>query len=248
MADLFIDFEWYRASGGYRLASWESLVPAGTNPKSYPSGDCIVANGGEWIPYRPFDHFDMLYSLFAKVRTSGDLLAFIGNFGPLTYFFTGEVGRPEWGDDVSRCLKNAELFRTLLSHKPRPKKLASIFDSEIWARFLRADKQAAERVGETWVPPDPDSYPGELNQLVGTVDLVSDTAKGVRFRIRTDALIGALWYQLGQKLSGAANLRECRHCGEWFEAGFGTGRRADAQFCCDDHRIRFNSLKRTTSG
>jgi len=31
----------------------------------------------------------------------------------------------------------------------------------------------------------------------------------------------------------------------FFEAGRGTGRRLDAKFCSDEHRIAFNSLKRS---
>ena len=196
----------------------------------------------------------MLFSLFANVRTRDDLLEFISNFGPLTRggFAVGDGKHPEpvpkgatWGDDVSGFLKSAGLFRVLLSNKKRPRKLASVFDSQVRAGLLAADKEVAKTVGEISVPPRRNAQLGEFNRFVGTVDLVSDPVKGMRLRITTETFIGALWIQLGLKLSGAAVFRECRHCGGWFEAGAGTGRRADAEFCSNEHKIRFFSLNRT---
>jgi hypothetical protein len=58
-------------------------------------------------------------------------------------------------------------------------------------------------------------------------------------------LVNALWLELGQAVTSDAQWRQCVHCGGWFEAGPGTGRRADARFCSDEHRIAFNSQKRS---
>ena len=38
---------------------------------------------------------------------------------------------------------------------------------------------------------------------------------------------------------------KCRYCETVFLVGPGTGRRMDALFCCDEHRVRYNSLKRS---
>jgi hypothetical protein len=57
-------------------------------------------------------------------------------------------------------------------------------------------------------------------------------------------LLDGLWLQLGQALSSGASIRKCLQCGSWFPAGHGSGRREDAKFCSDEHRILFNSLKR----
>ena len=46
------------------------------------------------------------------------------------------------------------------------------------------------------------------------------------------------------RLRPSAVFRQCKHCGEMFEAGPGTGRKFDALYCCDDHKIVFNSQKR----
>jgi hypothetical protein len=70
-------------------------------------------------------------------------------------------------------------------------------------------------------------------------------AKALKWEFRPNTLLDALWLQLGQALTGSAQIRQCEHCGDWFEAGRGTGRRLDAKFCSDEHRITFNSLKRS---
>jgi hypothetical protein len=62
------------------------------------------------------------------------------------------------------------------------------------------------------------------------------------------SLRDALWLQFGQAVTRGDQLRACLRCGDWFEAGVGTGRRADAKFCCDEHRKAFNSLKRSKRG
>jgi hypothetical protein len=65
------------------------------------------------------------------------------------------------------------------------------------------------------------------------------------FVFKPPCLLNALWLELGQFVTGDAQVRECFLCGEWFETGPGTRRRADARFCSDQHRIDYNSLKRT---
>jgi hypothetical protein len=67
------------------------------------------------------------------------------------------------------------------------------------------------------------------------------------FKFSPPTLVNALSLELGEFLTRDAQIRECAHCGAWFETGPGTGRRLDAKFCSDQHRIIFNSLKRTTS-
>lgn len=71
------------------------------------------------------------------------------------------------------------------------------------------------------------------------------TAKEFKWSLRPKTLLDALWLQLGQWLTLGAQICACQHCGEWFEAGRGTGRRSDAKFCSDEHKIAFHSLKRS---
>jgi hypothetical protein len=287
MTELLTDFEWYRDAKGYRLVPWRSLAPPGEN---YPPGDCIVANGGKWISYRPFERFATLYSAFASVKTPTDLLNFIKKFGPLTRggFVAGDGG-PEpvsggatWGDDVSDFLKKARLFRELILRKKSPQALARLFNSELRAVESRSRKEAYERAAQSpdgtidpdlrWptIPTDFDiiinarmgarlrlrATPPKTIEIddrwltipVGEFEIVADVQKGVRLRFKTDCLISALWWQLVQKLSGGAMIRECRHCGKLFEVGSGADKRADATFCCDEHSVRFYSLARSRGG
>jgi hypothetical protein len=66
-----------------------------------------------------------------------------------------------------------------------------------------------------------------------------------RWYLHPKFLLDALWLQLGQALTGRALIRQCEQCRTWFEAGRGTGRRADAKFCSEEHKILFHSLKRS---
>jgi hypothetical protein len=69
--------------------------------------------------------------------------------------------------------------------------------------------------------------------------------KALVWSFRTVSLRSALWLQFGQAMMRGVQLRTCLRCGDWFEVGAGTGRRADAKFCSDEHRVAFNSLKRS---
>jgi hypothetical protein len=70
-------------------------------------------------------------------------------------------------------------------------------------------------------------------------------SEDLKVRLCPTSLLDAIWLQAARELSSGAAVRQCRHCGDWFETGPRTGRRADAKFCSDEHRIVFNSLKRT---
>jgi hypothetical protein len=70
--------------------------------------------------------------------------------------------------------------------------------------------------------------------------------KNLRWLFTPNSLLDALWLQVGQTVTRGVQLRICEHCGDWFEAGAGTGRRAGARFCCHQHQITHNSLKRST--
>jgi hypothetical protein len=85
----------------------------------------------------------------------------------------------------------------------------------------------------------------DLKERVGIAYLVADPKRGMRLQISPETLISALWSQLGQSLAGKVGFSECRHCGNWFETGPGTGKHVDAEFCCNDHKVRYFSLARS---
>jgi hypothetical protein len=235
MTVLRIDLDWYRCPTGYRLVHAREVARAsGENPEHYPNDDWIVPNGNERVLYRPLDENDMICIAFAKLSSPESLLQFIKLFGPLTR------SSPQWGDSVAGCLRLARRFYELLSCKDRGhKKLASIFNSQVQASFARA----YERDVKSPLPKDYNF--GESNELIGIADIVADPRRGIQLRITTDTLIGGLWWQLAQKLSGETNIQICRYCSAPFETGPGTGRHIDSKFCSNEHKVRYFSLDRT---
>jgi hypothetical protein len=234
VALLRIALDWFRCPKGYRLVRAKEVARAlGQHPSSYPDEDWVVPNSEERVGYRPLDKYDLLCVAFSKVKTPDDLLGFIDLYGPLTR------SSPVWGDSVPGCLRSSRRFYELLICKDRgPKRLASVFNAQVKAGLARAYEDA-----EVPLPKDYDH--GELNQSVGTADIVADLARGIQIRITTEVLIGGLWWQLAQKLSGETNIQICRYCNSPFETGPGTGRHLDAAFCCNEHKVRYFSLART---
>jgi hypothetical protein len=226
MTDFLTDFEWQKCPEGFRVikeGTWlyrDDPDDPDRDGESCPKTDVIVANGNMRKPYYPIKTIDNLYSIFANVRTAEGLLDFVKEHGPLTEagFATGLY--MDDGESVPRMLDEAKVFRELLAYKKRgSRQLASFFDEVVRG--------------------------GWGGRLIANVAIESDPKKGVRLKMNTDDLIDALWWQLAHKLSDDVVVRECRHCGQWFEAGPSAGKRVDSEFCCGGHRIRFNSLKRS---
>ncbi len=172
MTTVSIVLEWFRCPKGYRIVRAAEIARAsGENPKSYPDVDWIVPNTDERIGYRPLDNNDLLCIAFSRLRTPESLLEFINFHGPITRT------SPQWGDSIPGCLRWASQFSDLLSCKEKgPKKLASVFNSQIRVSHARAYKRD---VGLK-LPVDYDF--GEMNQMIGTADLIADPVRGVHLR------------------------------------------------------------------
>ena len=195
MALLTIDLPWFRCPEGYRVVRARDLARAqGEDPSGYPNEDWIIPNTAERKGYRPLEEFDLLCVAFSKLKTPDDLFGFINLYGPLTR------SSPVWGDSVPGWLRYARRFHELLTYKDRgAKNLASVFNAQVKASLSRANDAAG-------VPLPKDYDFGDLSQLVGTADIVADAARGIHIRITTDVLIGGLWWQLAQKLSGETRV------------------------------------------
>jgi hypothetical protein len=92
------------------------------------------------------------------------------------------------------------------------------------------------------VPVKFDVIPGVTFNAAVIWDPLTDS---LRWQVRPSTLLDGLWLQFGQAVTRGAHIQTCVHCGKWFETGPGTGRRLDSKFCSDEHRIAFNSLKRS---
>ena len=67
----------------------------------------------------------------------------------------------------------------------------------------------------------------------------------LRWEMWPNRLLDALWLQVGQAATSGARIQTCALCREFFAAGYPRERRLDSKFCSDEHRVRYNSLKRS---
>jgi hypothetical protein len=255
VAQLHIDFEWWRDAKGYRLVvaeprkqpqqiKWGESTAISVGQDAFATGVImsatgeilqttsvilpetlvrtnaekfghqIVRSGGNLIPYRPLSDFDGLFRQFANAPPTPE-----GILDFIDRFgpLTREGLDEKQGEDVSSLIKHAEAMSRILNE------------------YSRGHKAGLSQVLDT-----DEIKLGEIKTV-----LINDPAtRTPRLQFSVADLLTALWLQLGQTLSSGATIRRCAQCGMLFEAGPGTGRRFDAKFCSDDHRITFNSQKR----
>ena len=262
VSDLLKDFEWYRDRKGYCLSYDPHLIAlhdlpdlfhpgAGTGevprqksalvrapelenqsrvagtfdpPRNSLIGLTIVPRGHtDSTKYRPFARGVDHWKAFASVKSPQELLRFVNHHGLLR---TGPPLPPRNphmfvfpAESVLSILHSAKMFRELerLKAQGDPRKLASYFESN-----------------------------RPIGLEMGAVELVGDPSTGLRLKMRPPHLLGALWYQFGLELS-KGTLRTCPVCDRVFKVGVGTGLRADAMFCCHDHKVKFFNSKRPSA-
>ena len=196
-------------------------------------GGRIVGNGGPKRQHRLRD-FQKLFLIFAKIpKTPEGLLDFVSKFGRLTPDDLRD-GKPIIGDNVRKILVDAEIISEALGvfgnrrlGNP-PKWPGGPFKYDLPSGGHVSGGIPLKGKLNAWLVPNPVTGAWEL-------------------QLQPPTLLDAIWLQFGQAITSNAVLRTCDHCGKWFEAGQGTGRRADAKFCSDDCRIEFNSVKRSQS-
>jgi hypothetical protein len=164
---------------------------------------------------RPLSQTDWLFKVFARLA--------IAPSGVLEFVrrygsLTHDGSDEARGDFVDLVIHNAHLMQQLLESSSRYQKQPDLLPIP-----LQLSAISLLNASVCWDP----------------------ITKRPKWELRPNTLLDALWLQLGQALTGSAQFRQCEHCGDWFEAGRGAGRRLDAKFCSDEHRIVFNSLKRS---
>jgi hypothetical protein len=234
MSSLQIEFDWYCDAAGYDLVESKWPVKARSRhrtpaallgmalPTHIGSGGqagkllCIVRRGGELKRYSPLRKFNNLFEQFArKVVSPESLLDFINQYGPLSRYGLDS----QFGENVGFMLENAKAMNMVLTG------------------YCRGKRGLVEAMG-------PDGMPlGDIG--VKLVVDPSNRATGLKLSLGIRDLYTAMWVQLGQSLSVGSSMRQCGLCQELFAVGPGTGRRADARFCSDEHRINWNSRRRT---
>jgi hypothetical protein len=220
MVNFAIDFEWWRDAKGYCLV--DAMPPKEPRPEGLIlvgySGEPqrVVRLGGALLPYRPLAEFgDVLFVEFA--RSAHDPHGVLDFIERFGPLTEAGLDAGQ-GEDVSRLIEHAEAMHS-------------------WLDACRNGNMAAL---PRMIGPE-----GIRLSRIDTVLTVDPITRAPRIRLTTESLLAALWLQLGQALSEGAVVQQCRHCGTLFEAGPGTRRRVDAKFCSEEHRIAFNSLKRS---
>jgi hypothetical protein len=258
------EFQWYRDAKGYKLVdtprpddpeevaklrntapvSWP--VPAQIIFRSSQSGSGlpvhpltwrdalghpiprIVRLGGDLVPYRPLDILDDIFRAFINIPVSNDYekmaedaLDFVDRFGPLSREGLDE----NLGDLVGG---NGGAIHDLCD-----------MNQYIDARLDEDGTKIRQLLGEVEI---------EVTGIVPRLSYDPGT-RSPKLRFQIPNLKTALCLHLMHSFDSGAAYRRCawEKCGRVFEAGVGTGRRADSKFCSDQHRIAFNSIHRTAA-
>jgi hypothetical protein len=219
-----IVLDWQCDSMGYRFADHGKY------------GVWMVRKGGRLIRTHPLERNDMLFRLFCNVKTADQALNFVKEYGflndpdpsPTVRGYVDEnfdlnliPSAPEIaGEKVDNHIGTAALFRDILDQAKRG--------------FRRVPPQLNEALAE------------ELSERsLGDIQLIGDRRVGFRSVLRARSLMDAMWFQLATNISESTDFHPCGLCGELFPRGRGTGRRADAIFCNNAHKIEFHSRNRS---
>lgn len=221
MARISIEFESARDRRGYRLVD-------NGQPKMLRIVRIGTGIGPEnLVPCRPLGSTELLFEIFANMAATPEgALNFVTRYGPLTA--DGEDAQR--GDAVNLIIFNAELMQAILSARAGKQRSPAIMG-----------RQHHGSPKPLVVDPHDTGPSVPLNAML----VWNPVTKSRDWEFRPFTLLDGLWLQLAQAVSAGGQMRQCEHCGAWFEAGRGTGRRLDAKFCCDEHRVTFNSLKRS---
>jgi hypothetical protein len=198
----------WRVAAGY---GW-SAAAEDDEPLLVPVGDWQARE------YAPLEEFSGLFRTFAATpATRVGVLEFANKFGPLGFGTSGaggdleddwEVrGNKEWQeDDQARREPNWEGYSAWVQHIVWLRECVATWDR---AQSDNVSEPAVRRMEET-----------VLNQLRGRVRVSFARDKrvgGFVLQILPINLLGAIWLQLAETISGSKKHRACEACGEWFE-------------------------------
>ena len=222
MADQALyDFKWATDTKGFYIPGKVDL----NERDAIPLGERIVRKGGPLQPYQP-EKIERLFDDFLRVRTPADLLQFVNRRGPLTREgFYCDTSAEDFGgpNQMSWQLKEGEPLDLGLEHASR-------------FRDVLREKHKPSRVARSFEAFRLEKY---------KVEIVPDDKRGIRFKYFPQDLLDYLTLRLAHVVLALPIYSSCLWCGKFFAKGVGTKRRGDAQFCSDQHRIDYNSQKRS---
>jgi hypothetical protein len=197
-------FIWRVARKGYRWTADDYL---------------FAPEGSGFRPYEPLEKYTGLFRIFAETPiTKKGVLGFANKFGHLGTGAGGVGGDIDdewerWSEDDWRRVDRTENDA-----------LPDMEDLDFWCDQImqmrecigtwdkvqssKADENAMQRLQES-----------VANNLRGRVRVVfgrDARVDGFLLKIKPNTLLGALWLQLAESISGCKKHRACRHCGSWF--------------------------------
>jgi len=216
-----IDFTWATDTKGFYIPGSVDLNVR----DAIPLDERIVRKAGPLQRYQP-ERIERLFEDFLLVRTPADLLHFVIRFGPLTRegFYCKAL------DDDFRAPNE------FYSSPDEGEALDLGLEHSGWFRDVLEEKHKPSRVARSF-----EGFRLEKYQ----VEIVPDVRRGIRFKFFPENLLDYLTLRLAHVVLALPAYSSCLWCGEFFAKGIGTKRRGDAQFCSDQHRIDYNSQKRS---
>jgi hypothetical protein len=145
---------------------------------------------------------------------------------------------PQLFSDFANVKAPEELLAFVVEHGPLTQRITGGWESDIVPELLRQAKMMRTRF---------DDRASGVSIAIPLTDVKASLEADNSIKYRPATLLDALWLQFAQSLSEGAIMRVCRlkRCRKRFPVGGKSGKRLVAEFCCDEHRIEFNSLKRS---
>jgi hypothetical protein len=217
---LDVDLLWHKDAKGYVLEDHGKY------------GSWISRRGGELVPVYPL-RCGFAFKAFSNVSDQDDLVEFMNCYGFL-------LDTNSLGPGFAHADKSGKLIAIKGAPKPNGESVRSHLES---AGFFRAILGAKPRRP---LPPGAGVWVENLGtDGIGEVQMLFDKHGALRPVLKATSLMSGLFWQLINSKRAGAQYRSCQYCGKIFEVGVGSGRRADAKFCSDEHKIEFNSRKRS---
>jgi hypothetical protein len=219
-----IELTWARDHKGFHF---DGIIDANLRELIPDNGERIVRKGGSLQHYKPAN-IPGLLKRFLAINTPADLLSFVDRWGPLTREgFSCREGEEFPNPDGSQSFYDKD-----------GEELSIGLEYASWFRDVVIAKDKPAQVARSFERFKFETYPTRI---------VADKKRGIRLIVAPDNLLGFLTLELARIVLNVSSGSFCLKCGEFFLKGVGTDRRGDAQFCSDEHRIEYNSLKRSRS-